>query len=106
MYTYTGQLELLAVNPYEAIEGLYDEERMRVYLSCDAVDEAPPHTFAVAERIYRALQAAQAAPATSVEASPPQLAHAVVAAAALPKKKSSFFGRLCAVLRAVSGTGW
>ena len=29
MYTYTGQLELLAVNPYEAIEGLYDEERMR-----------------------------------------------------------------------------
>ena len=78
MYTYTGQLELLAVNPYEAIEGLYDEERMRVYLSCDAVDEAPPHTFAVAERIYRALQAAQAAPSTSAEASPPQLAHAVV----------------------------
>lgn len=28
IYTYTGQLELLVMNPYEDVEGLYSKERM------------------------------------------------------------------------------
>jgi hypothetical protein len=52
IYTWTGQLELLAVNPYERLD-LYSEEQMRAH--ADGDPDAQPHTFAVAERVYRAL---------------------------------------------------
>ena len=111
IYTHTGQLELLVVNPYEARPELYDEVPMRsyravyracavrvpacavhacvVYVSCmcyayavhichakaamrsyrDARTreaEPPPHSFAVAERVYRTLLEASSGAAQSV----------------------------------------
>ena len=54
IYTYTGQLELLCVNPYEDIPGLYSEATMKKHR--DATDGEEPHTFAVAERVWRAVQ--------------------------------------------------
>ena len=51
IYTHTGQLELLVVNPYEAQPGLYDEVAMRTYRDAAAdAAEPPPHSFALVAR--------------------------------------------------------
>ena len=63
VYTNTGSLELLAVNPYEHLDELYSQETMEWHARSDG---ETPHTFAVAERIYRALMQDDESPAQSV----------------------------------------
>ena len=63
IYTYTGQLELLAVNPYEDIAGMYAEDAMARFRRATPSAPQPPHSFAIAERIWRSLE--EAAPHAS-----------------------------------------
>ena len=60
IYTYTGQLELLVMNPYEDIAGLYSQARMEQHRDAYGKEgvEVEPHTFAVAERVWRAIEEA------------------------------------------------
>jgi myosin-5 len=55
IYTYTGQLELLAINPYEDIASLYSDATMATHRDATDGSEVAPHTFAVAERVWRAV---------------------------------------------------
>ena len=54
-YTYTGEMELLALNPYEVYPGTYDQSAMERYKGAKAED-LEPHIFAVAERIFIGLK--------------------------------------------------
>ena len=54
-YTYTGEMELLALNPYEIYPGTYDQSAMERYKGAKAED-LEPHIFAVAERIFVGLK--------------------------------------------------
>lgn len=52
IYTAVGSI-LVAINPYERIHSLYDEDRMRSYADM-ATDEAiSPHPYALMELAYR-----------------------------------------------------
>lgn len=55
IYTHTGQLELLALNPYEVLPGLYGEDAMRRVAATADAQHLEPHTYAVGEAIYRGL---------------------------------------------------
>lgn len=46
IYTWTGDHELLAINPYCAMPALYD-------MPAEQFDDSMPHAYAVAERVYR-----------------------------------------------------
>ena len=50
-YTYTGELELMCLNPYEKLK-CYDESVMQ---QCRDGTYPEPHTWAVSERIFKAL---------------------------------------------------
>ncbi|KAA0157294.1 hypothetical protein FNF29_00646 [Cafeteria roenbergensis] len=62
IYTYTGPI-LLAVNPFQRIDGLYSTELLQKYylaglLRSQGVDEQdplPPHVFATADAAYRSM---------------------------------------------------
>merc|ERR1719491_1841004 len=53
IYTYTASV-LLAVNPNRPIAGLYGEEQCRRYRG-KHLGALPPHPYAVADNMYRAL---------------------------------------------------
>ena len=57
IYTHTGQLELLALNPYQLIDGLYGEAAMRRVAATPDVALLEPHTYGVGESIYRLFEA-------------------------------------------------
>eukprot|EP00966_Prymnesium_polylepis_P180246 4173642-Prymnesium_polylepis.2 len=63
-YTFTGSLELLAVNPYEQFDALYSLEAMERHAATEDGEE--PHAFAVAERIFRAITEVDASPQSVV----------------------------------------
>ncbi|KAJ9182366.1 hypothetical protein P3X46_006369 [Hevea brasiliensis] len=51
IYTYTGNI-LIAVNPFQRLPHLYDNDIMRQYKGA-AIGELSPHPFAVADSAYR-----------------------------------------------------
>lgn len=53
IYTSVGPI-LISLNPYKAIQGIYDENTTELYHGRKQGD-LPPHLFAVAETCYRAL---------------------------------------------------
>lgn len=53
IYTYTASV-LLAVNPNRSIDGLYGEEKRRAYRG-KQIGALPPHPYAIADAMYRAL---------------------------------------------------
>ena len=58
IYTWTGEYELLALNPYEQLQGLYADCHPYVQSADAGVTgtggngKTPPHVYAVAERVY------------------------------------------------------
>ena len=54
IYTYTGKI-LLALNPFQVLRDLYDENVMQQYWRQDYAERPPPHVFATAEDAYRSM---------------------------------------------------
>ncbi|VDK18740.1 unnamed protein product [Anisakis simplex] len=49
--TYTANI-LIAVNPYEQIDSLYDVKNIKKYQG-KSIGQLPPHIFAIADQAYR-----------------------------------------------------
>ena len=47
IYTHTGELELLALNPYALLPGLYGEQSMRSFAATADAKHLAPHSYAV-----------------------------------------------------------
>ena len=54
MYTASGDLELIAMNPCKVIPGMYSDEIMEGYIG-SKLDSVDPHVFAVAERVFASI---------------------------------------------------